>query len=110
MKAKPELITSDYTPSEHFIEWCVAMGITSSTLEKEKPEFILWHQTKGIRRSNFDLAFKNWIKKSLEFSKRQEDTIKKGSQSFSDYKPLPVVDKNKTAGREALDKLLGRKK
>ncbi len=105
---KPELITHDFTPSDNLVRWCKQMGIPASTIRQERQEFIFWHLENKRRRSNFNLAFKNWLKRSIAFSKKQEDTIKKGSQSFGSYKPLEKIEKNKSVGREALNKLLGK--
>lgn len=64
---------------------------------------------KKKRRSNFNLAFRYWLKKSLAFNKAAEDTIKRSSQSFRDYEPQKITNKSKGVGRSALKKLLGKK-
>jgi DnaT DNA-binding domain len=105
---KPELITNEFTPSHNLIQWCEQMGISNEVIKRERLEFIFWHTENKRRRSNFNLAFKNWLKKTMLFSKKQEDAIKKGSQSFGAYQAIEHVEKNRKVGRKALDKLLGR--
>jgi len=109
VKKKAEIIRDDYTPSDNLIDWCKSMGISSHTIDKEKMAFIFWHKETKQKRSYFNVAFKNWLKKSLSFSKKDEDVIRKGGQSFCEYKTMGAPDTNRSIGRAALNKLLGKK-
>ena len=80
-------------------QWSVKRLILFSGIRKKK------------RRSNFNLAFRNWLKKTLVSNKATEAVTKRGSQSFRDYEPQKITnkDKSKGVGRSALKKLLGKK-
>jgi len=108
MKTKPELITDNYQPSDNLIKWCNDMGITSSVIERELPGFIFYNKEKKKRRSNFNRAFQFWLKNSIKFTKRDEQTIKRGSQSFAVYVPGNNVVSSKSVGRAALKDMLRR--
>lgn len=108
MKVKPKLISDDYEPSDNLLKWCSQMGITANFVNDQKVDFIFWHKEKKQKRSYFDIAFKNWLKKALTFDKRHEDVIRKGHQSFGSYAPLEKSLQSKCVGRAALDALLGK--
>jgi len=107
MKIKPEYITDDYQPSDDLIQWCNSMGIVSRIIEIERRDFIFWHKTKKKRRSNFNLAFRNWLKRGLKTQEQSEQVTKKGSQSYGEYKPLSEIVCDRELGRDALKKLKG---
>lgn len=108
MLEKPELIDDSYQPSKAVINWCLRMGVTSQYADSERIKFISWYKDKKKKRSDYDLAFKYWLKNSLNFKKKHESVIQKAYLSFSDYSPFEKKKNNKSVGRDALNLLLGR--
>ncbi len=105
MKNKPEMITPDFMPSPAMYKWCEDMGIELSAVHKHVYDFIAYYEEKRTRRSNFNLAFRNWLKREYNLTGKSIAKIKGGAQSFKLYKPIGKITKNKTTGRESLKTL-----
>ncbi len=105
MRSVPAEIKEDWVPSTGLYSWARGMNIPVKTLDEERFGFILWHQEKSIKRKNFNLAFRNWLKKALDIKASEIRP-----QSFKDYVPEKIKVSSKKTGREALDKLRGNKR
>jgi len=103
MRRAPKLIVEDWMPSTAMYRWAQQMHISVQDLHKHRHEFVLWHTEKNIKRSNFNLAFKNWLKKAMEI-----DASKIRPASFKDYVGEDIKVSSKETGRAALNKLRGR--
>ncbi len=76
------------------------MHVSIQDLHKHRHEFVLWHSEKRVKRSNFNLAFKNWLKKAMEI-----DASKIRPQSFTEWHGEDIKVSNKETGRAFLQKL-----
>jgi len=99
---KPQLITDDWMPSKDLYSWAEKNKIDLRTVHRCRYDFVFWHKEKQIRRANFNMAFRNWLKKELNIMEKNRTKTHAASPSYLPYKPAVPVVKNKQAGRAAL--------
>ncbi len=93
MRNTPQLIPDAWQPSIAMFRWAQQMHIDKNMFDVALIDFVLWHTEKQVKRANFNLAFKNWLKKELEI-----DAKKIKPASFSEWKREPhynITDKAK---------------
>ncbi len=99
----PQTIPDNWQPSTALCRWAQQMHVSPEVLKNCLIDFVLWHTEKQVKRANFNLAFKNWLKKELEI-----DAKKIRPASFSEWKAEPVVNKaDRHAAMQNIKKLKG---
>jgi len=105
MRNMPALITDHWAPSPALYAWARQMHIAKNMFDTCLIDFVLWHTEKQVKRANFNLAFKNWLKKELEI-----DSTKMKPSSFKEFQPeVNIKVASKETGRSYLDKIKRRK-
>ncbi len=87
----PQTIPDNWKPSTNLCRWAQQMNIDHKIFQKCLFDFRFWHTEKNVKRANFNMAFKNWLKKELEI-----DAKKIKPASFSEWKReenINVADK-----------------
>lgn len=62
-------IPDDWKPNESFYSDVKWIGID---IDDEAERFVNWHLAKGIENKDWQAAFRNWLKKALDYHKRTD--------------------------------------
>ncbi len=116
-KAEPKRdLEKDWQPNQITMELCSEYKLTPRMIDIELVLFRAWHLNNEVKRNTrgFNQAFQGWIKRRTENQDEKEvktkDAEKRGGKSYKSYAPKQSVNVDKSVGREALDKMMGRNK
>ncbi len=107
-KQTPRLVTDDYVPSDGLLDWCKKTGVSEKMMLSVKDDLIFYCSSTNKKYKDHDMTLRNWIKNELKKTDKQEEQTKKGSGSYKSYEKQKPVTRNKSLGREALNKLRGK--
>lgn len=67
---------------ERMYDWAAAKGLNRDRVHRETEQFLDYHRAKGTKNRDWNAAWRNWMRKAIEFSSRAQTQRPSGHQPY----------------------------
>ena len=92
----------EFTITETMREWATGEGLNPTVLQSETEKFLDHHRSRGNTFKNWEAAWRNWIRKAVEFNPK---LVRAGPSSGESY----LTDEEKADLRRKIDEMKKKK-